>query len=223
MDNPVRVAVYGAGHLGQQVLHHLNAYYGDRAEVVGFLDDTKPAGADVTCGLRTIGSLAEASSTPDFAPDELAIVFAIGYSSMRARRRALDRVLEAGYSLFDVVHPAAIIEPGTTIGAGCVVLGGAILDQGVVLGPACFIDIGVRLGAQTTVGANNYFSSGTSTGSRVAIGADCFFGMNCTITTDVRLGSNLFINAKSLVPRDMGDNLKLVELHKSRQLPQQDR
>ena len=46
--------------------------------------------------------------------------------------------------------------------------------------------------------------------------------MDCTITTDVSLGSNLFVNAKTLVPRDVGDDLKLVELHKSKQLPQTD-
>ena len=33
------------------------------------------------------------------------------------------------------------------------------------------------------------------------------------------LGSNLFVNAKTLVPRNVGDNLKLVELHKGRELP----
>jgi hypothetical protein len=35
----------------------------------------------------------------------------------------------------------------------------------------------------------------------------------------VHMGSNLFVNAKTLVPRDVGDNLKLVEVHKSRALP----
>jgi UDP-3-O-[3-hydroxymyristoyl] glucosamine N-acyltransferase len=105
------------------------------------------------------------------------------------------------------------------VGEGSVVLGGAILDQQVEIGVACFIDIGVRLGAGTVIGDNNYLSSGTSTGSRVRIGDDSFFGMDVTITTDVQVGSRLFINAKSLVPRNMGSDIKLVEVHKSRELP----
>lgn len=222
MSKDLRIAIYGAGYLGRQIYHHVRAYYGDQATVVGFIDDTKPAGEAVIDGLTTLGSLAAAQASRELNPELISIVFAIGYTSMPARGRALQRVRDAGYALFAVIHPQAMIEPGADAGEGSVVLAGAVLDQGVVLGPACFVDIGVRLGAETRAGANNYFSSGTCTGSRVEIGDDCFFGMNSTITTDVKLGSNLFVNALTLVPRDAGDNLKLVELHKTRQLPQPD-
>ena len=214
-----RVVVYGAGHLGRQIHHHLAAYHADRVEVLGFIDDTQSAGVDVIAGRRTLGSLEAARADPALQPGAVRVVFAIGYSSMTARRAALERILDAGYSLFTVLHPRASIEPGADPGAGSVVLACAVLDQQVRLGAACFVDIGVRLGAGTVAGMNNYFSSGTSTGSRVRIGEDCFFGMDCTITTDVTVGSNLFVNAKTLVPRDVGSHLKLVELHKSRELP----
>lgn len=219
MNTRTRVAIYGAGFLGKQILHHLQAYYSDKIELQGFLDDTKPVGEEIASGLRCLGSLSDAIVTPKLSAAETRIVFAVGYASMMARKAALQRVLSSGYELFSVIHPSAIIEPNADVGPGSVVLGGAVLDQGVVLGRACFVDIGVRLGADTSVGENNYFSSGTSTGSRVSIGSDCFFGMDTTITTDVSLGSNLFINAKSLVPRDVGDNVKLVEVHRSKQLP----
>lgn len=214
-----RLVFYGAGYLGRQVYHHVAAYYADKAEVIGFLDDTKGIGVDIIDGKRTLGSLADALATPDLRPNALQIVFTIGYANMALRRAALERVLKAGYRLFSVIHPRAIVEPGAKVGAGTIVLGGAVIDQQVTVGTACFVDIGVRLTAGTTVGSNNYFSSGTSTGSRVAIGDDCFFGMDCTVTTDVRMGSNLFVNAKTLVPRDVGDDVKLVEVHKSRELP----
>jgi hypothetical protein len=214
-----RLVVYGAGYLGQQIYHHLAAWYGESAEVLGFIDDTKPAGLAVIDGKSTLGALETVRQDPALGPQAARAVFAIGYTSMTARRAALERVVAAGYTLFSVLHPRAVIEPGADPGPGSVVLACAVLDQQVRLGAACFVDIGVRLGAGTVAGANNYFSSGTSTGSRVQIGDDCFFGMDCTLTTDVKLGSNLFVNAKTLVPRDVGSNLKLVELHKSRELP----
>ncbi|MCB1693488.1 MAG: hypothetical protein KDI19_12045 [Pseudomonadales bacterium] len=212
--------VYGAGHLGRQVLHHLWAYYGDSIEILGFVDDVRAPGEEVLGGLQTLGPLECARDDARLGPHAAGVVFAVGYSSMTARHAALDRVVDAGYGLLSVVHPQAIVEPGTEIGAGAIILGGAVVDQQVTLGMACFVDIGVRLGAGTTVGHNNYFSSGTCTGSRVSIGQDCFFGMNCTITTDVRIGDNVFVNAAALVPRDLGSNLKVVELRKSRELPQ---
>jgi carbonic anhydrase/acetyltransferase-like protein (isoleucine patch superfamily) len=214
-----RVAIYGAGYLGRQVLHHLRSYYSDQTEIMGFIDDVLPTGQDVKDGLGVLSSLPDALGNPDLGPGSTSLVFAIGYSSMTDRGLALKRVRDAGYELFRIIHPAAIMEPGVDLGPGAIVLGGAILDQGVEVGAGCFVDIGVRLGADTIVGANNYFSSGTCTGSRVVIGEDCFFGMNCTITTDVRLGNNLFVNANSLVPRDIGDDVKFVEMRKSKQLP----
>ena len=214
-----RLAFYGAGHLGRQLHHHVLHHGGAGLELLGFIDDTRPAGDSVVGGLRTLGSLAAAQQQPLLQPGRIELVFAIGTTSMPARRAALERVLAAGYGLFTLLHPRAVVEPGARIGPGCVVLANAVIDQQVEVGAACFIDIGVRLTAGTRVGCNNYFSTGTSTGSRVRIGDDNFFGMDCTVTTDVTMGSNLFVNAKTLVPRDVGDNLKLVELHKSRELP----
>jgi acetyltransferase-like isoleucine patch superfamily enzyme len=214
-----QVVFYGAGHLGRQIYHHVSTYCRDGVEVLGFVDDTKPAGLKVIDGKQTLGSLAQAQTSSALQPNAVEVVFAIGYTSMRTRRAALERVLAVGYRLFTFVHPRAIVEPGAELGQGCVVLAGAVIDQQVSVGPACFIDIGVRLTAGTTVGCNNYFSAGTATGSRVRIGDDCFFGMDCTVTTEVQMGSNLFVNAKTLVPRNVGDNLKLVELHKGRELP----
>jgi acetyltransferase-like isoleucine patch superfamily enzyme len=213
------VALYGSGYLGKQIFHHIKTYYADEVEVIGFIDDTKPAHVKVIEKYTTLGGLDQAMQTPALKAGNIEIVFAIGYINMKARRKALNRVVLAGYSLFSVVHPRAVIEPGVKIGAGSVILGCAILDQQVSVGEACFIDIGVRLGAGTCVGSNNYFSSGTSTGSRVVIGDDCFFGMDCTVTTDVQLGNHLFVNAKTLVPRNMTNDIKLVELHKAKELP----
>jgi acetyltransferase-like isoleucine patch superfamily enzyme len=216
--SPSRIAIYGSGHLGRQVFHHIHHHLADDVALLGFIDDTVAAEEAVIGGMTTLGSLDRVKVTDGLGPGEIRLVFAIGYADMPARRAALNRVLDAGYELFSVVHPRATIEPGAHLGAGCIVLQNAVLDQQVRVGSACFIDIGVRLTAGTVVGCNNYFSSGTSTGSRVVIGDDCFFGMDCTVTTDVRMGSRLFINAKTLVPRDVGDDIKLVEIHKSREL-----
>lgn len=214
-----RIAIYGAGYLGKQVFHHIRHHCADQAELIGFVDDTCPPGEAVIGDVVTLGDLKQIKNTQGLGPGDIKLVFAIGYADMAARHAALDRVLDAGYDLFTVVHPRATIEPDVDLGAGCIVLQNAVLDQQVRVGSACFIDIGVRLTTGTIVGRNNYFSCGTSTGSRVVIGDDCFFGMDCTVTTDVRMGSRLFINAKTLVPRDVGDDVKLVEIHKSRELP----
>jgi len=212
------VAIYGAGYLGRQVLHHVQNYCDD-VELVGFVDDTIQKGKLITQNFTNLGSLDGIRSNPSLSPGDLSLVFAIGYADMHARKNALQRATSAGYDLFTITHPKAIVEPGSAVGVGSILLGACVIDQGVSIGKACFVDIGVRLGAETRAGDNNYFSSGTCTGSRVEIGSNCFFGMNATLTTNVRIGDNLFINAQSLVAADLPDNTKFVEMRKSRNLP----
>ncbi len=209
-----RLVIFGAGQLGVQLGHQVLAH-GD-AEILGFIDDTRPAGLEVMPGLRTLGGLAGAADKAAGAD----LVFGIGYGDMRARRLALQRTMDAGWTLHTFVHPSAVVEPSAEVGPGCVVLAGAVIDQRVRVGAGCYVDIGVRLTNGTTVGSNNWFSSGTATGSRVHIGDDCFFGMDCTVTTDVRLGSRLSVNAKTLLARDLGDDLKVVQRHQTLELPQ---
>lgn len=212
-----RVAIYGAGHLGRQLSHYVRHHGG--VELVGFVDDTRPAGQPVIDGLPTLGGLAGLAGTPGLGPSDVVLAFGIGYADMGARRAALERVRNSGWGLYTFVHPRAFVEPGVELGEGSIVLAHALLDQQVRVGAGCYIDVGVRLTSGTTVGCNNWLSAGTTTGSRVSIGDDCFFGMDCTVVTDVRMGNRLFVNAKTLVPRDVGDDLKLVQLHKSVQLP----
>ena len=106
------VAIYGAGHLGRQIHHHLRHHCADSAQVLGFIDDTQDAGREVIDGQLTLGPLDQALRNPALRPAAIQLVFAIGYANMTQRRAALDRVLGAGYTLFTVVHPRAVIEPG---------------------------------------------------------------------------------------------------------------
>lgn len=210
------VLVFGAGHLGKQILHHLRFH--SSMTVLGFIDDSMPKGVEVAPGVYSIGGL-ETALGAFSGTRKPAAIFAIGYRDMRARGMALDRILASGFELVSFVHPRAIIEPESKIGAGSIVLGGAIIDQGVSIGEGCFVDIGVRVGENTRIGANNYLSSGASLGGAVVVGSGSFFGMDCTVTNGVSVGSHCFVNAKSLVARNLRNDIKLVQVHKTKELP----
>ena len=218
MTNHDKLVVFGASHLGQQTLTHLRNHF-RHLTVVGFVDDTMAAGTPIVDELVCLGGLDEVARSDAHGPSRAAMVFAIGYADMRGRRQALDRVDAAGFELFSVIHPQAIIDPTATIEAGSTVLAGAIVDQGVKLEAGSYVDIGVRIGEDACLGRASYVSSGAALGGGVRVGEDCFLGMDCTITTGVTVGRRCFINAKSLVARDLKDGTKLVELHKARELP----
>ena len=218
-----KIVIYGAGVLGHQVLYHIKQYCMPNVELLGFVDDTRPAGSSITDEYSTLGDITNFCKANSWKSSDIQVVFAIGHGDMGARAIALKQVRDAGLKLYSVVHPSAIVEQSANINPGAIILAGAIIDQDVCIGEGCFVDVAVRLGDGTCAGGNNYFSAGTTTGSRVNIGSDNFFGMDVTITTDVQIGSNVFVNAKTLVPRDVKDNLKVVEMHKLREISQRNK
>ena len=116
-----KVAIYGAGHLGKQIYHHVHHHCANQVEFLGFIDDTRSAGEIVDGDAVTLGTLNDVIATQGLRLGEIQVVFAIGYANMPARHAALDRVLDAGYELYSVVHPRSVIEPGAQLGAGCIV------------------------------------------------------------------------------------------------------
>ena len=208
--------IYGAGKLGCQVYYHVKQYYGGTAKVAGFIDDTMPVGSEIIDGISTVGGLSDESFSTNFAPQDFKVVFAIGYSNMKARLAAYQRLLEAGYHLFSIIHPRAVVEANATIGDGCILLGGFVIDQGVTLGQVCYIDIGVTVGEDSVLGVNNYLSASCALGGSVVMGDSSFVGMNSTVVNDVKIGNGVTVNAQTLVHNDVADNLHVIEIHKVR-------
>lgn len=116
------------------------------------------------------------------------------------------------------IHPAAIIEDGVTLGAGCVIHAHAVirkhsvLGEGVVVHPGAVIGgdpqylkfdpatvSGVHVGAGTVIRENVTLNRSIHPGKNTAIGARCFFmanshaGHDCVIADDVVLANNVML------------------------------
>jgi len=213
-----QVLIYGAGALGRQVYRNLAGYSGD-IEVVGFVDDVKPAGTVVSDNLRTVGDLAATLKQPAYAPDRVWLVAGIGYRDLLARRAAYERALSQGYRFTGFRHPQALIDASAQIDDTAVVLAGAMVDIETRVGPFCYLDLGARVGEWSQLAANCHLSAGAGVGGSVKVGADTFLGMDVTIINDITIGSHVFINACTLVHQDVPDNSRLVEARKSRIVP----
>jgi sugar O-acyltransferase (sialic acid O-acetyltransferase NeuD family) len=207
----MRVLIYGAGLLGQQVCQLLADHFFESLKTCGFADDIKPVGQPVIAEHRVLGTLGDVARQRGFGPVDTQLVFAIGYADMKARGRAWRHATQLGYRVHTIIHPNAIVEPSARIGEGSVVLAGTVVDQHVEVGPVNYLDIGVRLGENCEIGANNYFSSGSTVGGNVSVGEDNFFGLNTTVVNDIRIGSGNFVNAASLIHRNLGDYYHVVE------------
>src|SRR3989339_1233329 len=105
------VLIYGSGRLGIQVCRLLQSHFSETVKVIGFVDDTKPAGEKVTDELLTVGSIKAVRVAPKYSPNSTRLVFGIGYSDMGGRRKAFSGAVRNGYEFLSFIHPAAHVEP----------------------------------------------------------------------------------------------------------------
>lgn len=212
------VLIYGGGALGRQVYRNL-ADWAPEIEVLGFIDDVKPAGTAVVNKLSTVGNLDQTRQQASLAPGRVQIVPGIGYSNLPARRSAYEKAQAAGYAFRGFRHPRALIEPSAKVEASAVILAGVVIDIETHIGAFCYLDAAARVGEWSRLAANCHLSAGAAVGGSVRVGSDCFFGMDATVVNDVNIGSNAFINACTLVHQDVPDNSRMLEARKSRIVP----
>lgn len=110
------------------------------------------------------------------------------------------------------IHPAALVESGARLGAGCIIHAYAVirrhcvLGDGVVVHPFAVVggdpqDLGfdvatdstVRVGARTIIREHVTISRATRTGASTEIGADCFLMAACHVAHDCHVGDRVVI------------------------------
>ncbi|MBR0650352.1 hypothetical protein GXW78_11815 [Roseomonas terrae] len=192
------ILVLGAGGHGKAVLDLLLAHGGWHA--AGVIDAAPKA--TMLLGIPVLG---DETALPALAQSGIGHAHpAIGNNAQRLA--AAGRLRAAGFALPTLVHPAAILGHGATLGDGTVVLARAvigpdarvgrlvlintgaivehdcILDDGAQLAPGAILAGGVRIGAGAMIGAGAVIRPG------VAVGAGAIIGAGAAVTGDVPAG-----------------------------------
>jgi sugar O-acyltransferase (sialic acid O-acetyltransferase NeuD family) len=138
-----RLLVVGAGGHGRSIAEA--AELSEQFQVVGFLDDSLPAGETVL-GVPLLGSVASmAQHRP--AADQATV--AIGNNVVR--EKLMQQLAAAGFAWATVVHPRAIVSPTALLGKGSAVMAGAIVGTEARLGIGTIVNCGAVVDHQATV------------------------------------------------------------------------
>jgi sugar O-acyltransferase (sialic acid O-acetyltransferase NeuD family) len=190
-----RLLIVGAGGHGRSVAEA--AELSGQFEVVGFLDDTLPAGETVL-GVPAMGPVA--SMTDHRAAADQAIV-AIGNNAVR--EKLMLQLASAGFVWSTVVHPRAIVSPSSVMGAGSAVMAGAIVGTEARLGVGAIVNCGAVVDHHATVedyghlGVNASMAGGTflGHGSWMQVGAALGYGV--AIPSGVTLAPGEAVDSKT--------------------------
>ena len=129
-----RLLVVGAGGHGRSVAE--TAELSGQFEVVGFLEDSLPAGETVL-GVPVLGPVA---SMADYRAAADQAIVAIGNNAVR--EKLVQQFAAAGFVFATVIHPQAFVSPSAVLGAGSAVMACAIVGTEARLGVGSIVNCG---------------------------------------------------------------------------------
>ncbi|MFI5533895.1 NeuD/PglB/VioB family sugar acetyltransferase [Kitasatospora sp. NPDC051853] len=187
--------IAGAGGVGREALDTALAA---GVPVAGFLDDRAQGG--------TVRGL------PVLAPGQLpaGAPYLIGIADPGVRER-LAAVLDGlGGRAATLVHPRAIVGPETTLGPGCLVMGGAYVSSNVRIGPHSQVHYNVTVGHDTVLTELVTVYPGGNVSGSVHAEPGATVGSNAVVLQGRKLGRLAFVGAAAVVTRDVPDRTTVI-------------
>ncbi len=200
MTSPTRVAILGAGDLGQALARYLEVI--DDLELVGFLDDY--CIGESRGGFEVIDGIQHAQEVHDRGQFD-ALVMGIGYNHLDTRKALFERFSDVGFA--SVVHPSAYIDPHAIIEPGAIIYPGCIIDQRARVCQNSLLNIGCVVAHDTTIGPHTFLGPGVELSGFISIGERCFIGVGTTVIDNVTIADKVQTGGGTVVISDLDPGL----------------
>jgi sugar O-acyltransferase (sialic acid O-acetyltransferase NeuD family) len=196
MDQQIRrIAVFGAGGHGKVVI---DAIERQPLLAVACVADDRPLAGARLLGHPLIGGR---EALLGRRADIDAVIVAIGDN--RARVEVARWIVEQGLPLAIVVHPAAVVAPSASIGAGTLVMPGAVVNADARIGANAIINSGAIVEHDCIVGDGVHVAPRAVLCGGASVGTGTLVGAGAVVLPGVRVAAALLVKAGTVVARDM--------------------
>jgi sugar O-acyltransferase (sialic acid O-acetyltransferase NeuD family) len=200
--------IVGTGGNASDILDAVEAGNTARAgwEVVGFLDDARPAGERVY-DLEVLGPLRRAI---DFRGGHR-FINAIGSDrSFRRRPAIIDGLGLTPDDFATVVHPGASVSRRAVVGRGVCINACVSVGGGVSLGDHVWLGAGCAIGHDTAVGDFSVVAPGAVVSGFVRVGRCCYLGSRAAVRPGVMVEAECMVGMGAVVLRDVAAGTTVV-------------
>lgn len=198
-----KIAIYGAGGFGKEVACILNLINQKQPtwELLGFFDDGKEKGLQVSYFGPVLGNLSDLNNWPE----PLSIAFAVG--SPAILQKLVNGIANPNITFPNIIHPEAFLADIASfqIGQGNVIVRGCSFSCDVSIGNFNQFNSLSALAHDVKVGDFNVFMPLTRISGETTIGNQNFFGIGSVILQCIKIGNNTRIGAGSYLMRNTKD------------------
>jgi|TARA_B110000902_G_scaffold1988_1_gene2206 sugar O-acyltransferase (sialic acid O-acetyltransferase NeuD family) len=192
------LAIFGAGHLGQQIAHY--AITDGHYDKVCYFDDysieSHIGQYDVLGGQNT---LIDSFAKGDY--DE--IIIGIGYKHLKQRKNAYAFVKENKIPLGKLIHSTSWVDPTAIVEEGSIVYPSCSVDAHAVIRANCVLNIGCVIAHDSTIGMHCFLSPRVAIAGFVRIDERCIIGINATIIDNINICSGVQLGGGAVVIKNI--------------------
>ena len=204
----MNIAIYGAGGFGKEVaclIRRINAAGGDW-HLIGFCDDTKPAGTQVSSYGTVLGGMELLTK----ASEPLAVAIAINEN--RAVRRIRESISNPLITFPNLIAPSfKVLDDETfTMGQGNIIQDGCSATCDVVVGSFNVLNGSNVLGHDVIVGDFNVLMPGVRLSGSVQMGHCNLLGVDSVVLQKVQIGSHVTLGAGSVLMTKPKDGMTYI-------------
>lgn len=171
--------------------------------IQGIVDSRLPKGTEVlgTTVLGTSGDLAEIIEQTNCGIG----VVALGDNWVRFKE--VGQILEAvpQFQFISLVHPQSVIAKDVTIGVGSVVMPGAVIHPGSTVGAHCIVNTKASMDHDCRCADFASLAPGVTLGGMVTVGAFSAVGLGANVIHGKSIGSHTIVGAGALVLENLDD------------------
>lgn len=193
-----RLAIIGAGDLGQQLAHHARLL--PDTEVVGFFDDFRALGSRVD-EIAVLGRIDEVEACFGRQGFDQLLV-GIGYKHL-ALRQALYERFSPAIPFARLIHPTAWVDPSAVIEPGAVVYPGCVVDLAARIGANSLLNVGCVVAHHSVIGAGCFLAPGVRVAGFVQVGEQTNLGIGTVIVDHVSIAPRVRTGAGAVVVRSI--------------------
>jgi sugar O-acyltransferase (sialic acid O-acetyltransferase NeuD family) len=200
-----RVVVAGAGGHGTVVAEA--AMMSKTFTVVGFVDDDPGRRGTELLGLPVLGAINDLTRLADV---DGVLIGIGGVGDNTARRMVYMRIVELGFDVPAVVHPASFVAPSAHLSSATFVAAGAIVGTNARIGTNTICNTSCVVDHDCVIGAASHIAPGASLSGNVMVGDDTHIGTNATVIQGVRIGDRALVAAGAVVVGDVAPGTRVA-------------